>query len=468
MSNDDLSLYENFNLPYSLEAEQAVLGSILADSDQCVPQVVGVLSPDSFYVPAHRTVFKHVLEMYNNATPIDFITLLDRLKQEHDMANEDAKTFLMQLGQIVPTISNIAQYAKIVREKYYVRSLINMSRDVIEEATDSAADADVLLDSAEQKIYGIRQGKETQGLTHVSDSILELYANLHVLASADGEDAKGVATGISSVDRYILGMNPSDFVLLAARPGVGKTSFALNIATNVALKSNRTVAFFSLEMSKEQLVSRLLSAEAMIDSNQMRTGRIGNGPESEEWSRLIKAGGDLSRSPMYLDDTANITVPEMKARLRRLSGKHKLGLVVIDYLQLMTGSGRRTDNRVQEISEITRSLKIMAKELSVPILTLSQLSRETEKRTNDHRPMLSDLRDSGSIEQDADVVMFLYREEMYAKPEDGEEDPNQSHDCECIIRKNRHGETGTAGLHWDGTHTRFTSLEGIHREYEGV
>jgi len=449
-----------------MEAEQSVLGAVLADAAECLPQVVGIIGPECFYLPAHRTVFKVAVEMYGDAKPIDFITLLDRLNMEHDMAETDAKSFLVGLGQIVPSLSNVAQYAKIVKEKYNVRSVINISRDVIDKAADSAADSDTLIDYAEQELFSLRRDKQKTGLTHISGSVLELYENLNMLAMDDSDENRGVLTGISSVDRYILGMSPSDLVLLAARPGVGKTSFALNIARNVAVQYNKTVAFFSLEMTKEQLVGRLLSAEALIDSSKMRTGKLTEDGMSNEWSQLIEAGSLLSRAPIYLDDTSTITINDMKTKLRRLSSTTNLGLVIIDYLQLMT-SGTKIDNRVQEISQITRNLKIMAKELSVPILTLSQLSRETEKRKEDHRPLLSDLRDSGSIEQDADIVMFLYREKLYENLAE-DDDALQSHDCECIIRKNRHGEVGIAGIHWDGKHTRFTALEGIHREYESV
>jgi len=460
MAQDDIFSTEGYNLPYSLEAEQAVLGSIFTDPAECLPKIIGTLQPESFHLPVHHTIFSTVLSMYNEAVAIDFVTLLNELRQEHDMEDGAGKTYLMQLGQSVPSVANVEQYAKIVQEKYYVRTLIGMSRKIIEEATEETADADALIEAAEQRIYSIRQGRMTEGLTHIREAVKDTLDKLNALNSEDRDKMMGTPTGISSVDRLIIGMNPSDLILLAARPGMGKTSFALNIARNVALESQKTVAFFSLEMTKEQLASRLLSSEAMVDSVKMRTGKI----SEEEWNRLIREASRLTQSKIYLDESSNVTVPEMKARLRRLAGKEEIGLVVIDYLQLMTGSGKRSDNRVNEVSEITRNLKIMAKELRVPIITLSQLSRQSEGRT-DHRPMLSDLRDSGSIEQDADMVMFLYRDMYYAKDGDPSDGDPQSHDGECIVRKNRHGEVGTAMLHWDGQFTRFTAIEELRSEY---
>ena len=324
----------------------------------------------------------------------------------------------------------------------------------MEEASEGGADASTLLDSAEQRIFDIRRGKNMQGLQRLNEIIVQTFDRLDLLNSPDSDAYRGIPTGIHELDETITGLNKTDFILLGARPGMGKTSFALNIARHAAVKAGKTVAFFSLEMGKEQLCSRLLSTEALVGGTKLRTGKL----ENDEWVRLIEAGDILSHANIYLDDTPSITVPEIKAKLRRL--KH-VDLVIIDYLQLMTSANRRSEgNRVQEISEITRSLKIMAKELNLPVLTLSQLARDSEKRTN-HRPVLSDLRDSGSIEQDADIVLFLYREDYYA----GENDPGQETDRnsgECIVAKNRHGEAKTVPLHWQGEFMRFTAQEVVH------
>ena len=339
---------------------------------------------------------------------MDFVTVHERLKQDGTFEGTEAKAFLMQLAEIVPAISNVEVYAKIVRDKYEVRSLIIAARDIIEEAADGSYESETLLDSAEQKIFDIRRGKNLQGLQKLDEVIIETFDRLDLLNSDDNESIRPISTGIADLDRMITGLNRSDLILLAARPGMGKTSFALNIARHAGVKSRKKIAFFSLEMSKEQIASRLLSTEGLIEGTKLRTGKLSN----EEWTRLVEAGDVLGKTEIYLDDTPGITVPSMKAKLRRLRG---VDLVVIDYLQLMGGT-RRTDNRVQEISEITRNLKILAKEMNVPVITLSQLSSASEQRT-DHRPQLSDLRDSGSIEQDADIVLFLYREGYYEKDE---------------------------------------------------
>ena len=375
--------------------------------------------------------------------------MLDNLKKDSDFEENTAKTYLLQLAQIVPSIKNAQTYAYIVRDNYDVRTLITTARDIIEDASSGTNDAAMLLDSAEQRIFDIRQGKNMQGLQRINETIIETFDRLDALNSDENQLYQGIPTGIYDLDETITGLNRSDLILLAARPGMGKTSFALNIARHVAVKEKRKVAFFSLEMTKEQLTARLLSTEAMVGGVKLRIGKLAD----DEWIRLVEAGDILSKTEIYFDDTPGITVPEMKAKLRRLKN---VDLVVIDYLQLMSG-GRRIDNRVQEISEITRNLKIMAKEINVPVLTLSQLSRASEQRS-DHRPMLSDLRDSGSIEQDADIVLFLYRNDYYRDGENVDEDFDKN-SGECIIAKNRHGETRTVPLHWQGEFMRFTAKE---------
>ena len=380
--------------------------------------------------------------------------MLEKLKEQEGFEESGVKTYLLQLAQLVPSITNVETYARIVRDRYDVRTLIVTAREIVEEASEGGADASTLLDSAEQRIFDIRRGKNMQGLQRLNEIIVQTFDRLDLLNSPDSDAYRGIPTGIHELDETITGLNKTDFILLGARPGMGKTSFALNIARHAAVKAGKTVAFFSLEMGKEQLCSRLLSTEALVGGTKLRTGKL----ENDEWVRLIEAGDILSHANIYLDDTPSITVPEIKAKLRRL--KH-VDLVIIDYLQLMTSANRRSEgNRVQEISEITRSLKIMAKELNLPVLTLSQLARDSEKRTN-HRPVLSDLRDSGSIEQDADIVLFLYREDYYA----GENDPGQETDRnsgECIVAKNRHGEAKTVPLHWQGEFMRFTAQEVVH------
>ena len=453
--DDSVTVGNNgLNLPFSPEAEQSVLGAILLDSS-CMDRVAEILPrPDYFYLTSNRQIYAVMLQMFTEGHPIDFVTVLESLKQTESFDEADGKTYLLQLAQLVPSISNVESYACIVRDKYDVRTLITTARDIVEEASAGGADSATLLDSAEQRIFDIRRGKNMQGLQKIDEIILDEFDRLDKLNSPDADQYRGVPTGIKELDDTISGLNRTDFILLGARPGMGKTSFALNIARYAAVKAQKRVAFFSLEMSKEQLVSRLLSTEAMVEGTKLRTGRL----SEDEWIRLIEAGDILSKTQLYFDDNPAITVPEIKAKLRRLKD---VDLVVIDYLQLMTSSVR-IDNRVQEISQITRNLKIMAKELNVPVLTLSQLARDSEKRTN-HRPVLSDLRDSGSIEQDADIVLFLYRQDYYQDSETPAEDGDRNQ-SECIVAKNRHGETKTVPLHWQGEYMRFSAQEVIRSE----
>lgn len=440
--------FDGFKLQYSLEAEQSVLGSILIDSS-CLNKVAEILiNPEYFYLANHKIIYSAMIEMFTIGQPVDYVTVLDKIKANDELDYNHFKSYLLELAQIVPTVSNVEFYAEIVRDKYNVRNLVTTAREIINDASGGDVDSSELLNSAEQKIFDIRRGKETRGLQRVNEIVVQTFDRLDALNSQDGNDYLGIPTGIKELDRVIMGLNKSDLILLAARPGMGKTSFSLNIAEHASTVKEKTVAFFSLEMSKEQLVSRLLSSKGQISGQSLKMGRL----NEKEWERLIEAGDILSKASLYIDDTPGITIPEMKAKLRRLG---KVDLVIIDYLQLMT-SARRIDNRVQEISEITRNLKIMAKEFDVPVITLSQLSRASEQRT-DHRPVLSDLRDSGSIEQDADIVLFLYREGYY---ENGEIDENQDKNSgECIIAKNRHGETRSVPLHWQGQFMRFTAQE---------
>ena len=442
--------YDGLNLPYSPEAEQAVLGAIIIDSG-VINEVAEVLTDSRyFHVNTHRDIYAAVLDLYNNGRNIDFITLLERLKKDRNFDESTGKTYLMDLAQNCPSVSNAAEYAKIVREKYDVRSLINASRDTIRDASDGEIEPQTLIDAAEQRIFDIRRDT-INGLEPLNKVLLREFDRLDALNSNTDDSLKPVSTGLGDLDRVITGLNRSDLIFLAARPGMGKTSFALNIAKHVSMVSKKTVAFFTLEMSKEQLASRLLSSEALVGGTKLRTGKLNN----EEWERIVKAGDVLSKCDFYLDSTPSITVGEMKSKLRRLKN---IDFVVIDYLQLMT-SGRRIENRVQEVSEITRSLKILAKELNVPVLCLSQLNRSAESRA-DHRPMISDLRESGSTEQDADIVLLLYREGYYGNQSDEQNDAQTDYNSgECIVAKNRHGETTSVKLHWQGEFMRFTSVE---------
>ncbi len=457
MPDTPVQAFSGVNLPFNLEAEQSVLGAVLLDSS-CLDTVAEILpSAEYFYQSSHAAIYGAMLQMFTAGEPIDYVTLLSRLQKDPSFLENGGKEYLLQLAQIVPSIANADAYARIVRDKYDTRTLILTAREILEEASSGTQDASTLLDAAEQKIFDIRRGQNMQGLERIDQTILETFKRLDLLNQPDSDAYRPIPTGIHELDRVITGLNRTDLILLAARPGMGKTSFALNLARNAAVQSKKRVAFFSLEMTREQLASRLLSTEAQISGTRLRTGEI----PDEAWPRLVEAGDVLSQTQLYFDDDSAITVPQMKAKLRRLKD---VDLVVIDYLQLMS-SGMRTDNRVQEISFITRNLKIMAKELDVPVLCLSQLSRESEKRTT-HKPMLSDLRDSGSIEQDADIVLFLYREGYYANQDNapGPSPDDDQNSAECIVAKNRHGETRSVPLHWQGEYMRFTAPEVVRHE----
>ena len=438
-------------LPYSVEAEQAVLGSIIIDP-KCLNDVATSIKAEYFYIPQHREIYATLAEMYELSQTIDFISLLEKLKRDGVYDEAGGKAYLTQLVQTVPSAANVLTYVAIVRERYTARSLMTAAQDIIKDINDNALDSSRLLDSAEQRIYEIRQGREVTGLTHIKSVIEnETYDRLSKMADPETRaDYVGIPCGIGELDRMITGLNKSDLIILGARPGMGKTSFALNIVRNVAVNTGRTVCFFSLEMTRDQLAQRMLSSEAGIKSEKLRTGEL----DEDEWTRLAQAGDALSKADIYFDETSSITVPEMKAKLRRMK---KVDLVVIDYLGLMH-SARQIDNRVQEISEISRNLKIMAKDLNVPVLCLSQLSRGPESR-QDKRPMLSDLRESGSIEQDADIVLFIYRPDYYPDAK-----PDTKNKAEVIVAKNRHGEIGKVELQWEGQFTTFRSRETRYEE----
>ncbi|MDR1892498.1 MAG: replicative DNA helicase [Oscillospiraceae bacterium] len=452
MPADSFFHLDSQNLPYSLEAEQAVLGSVLIDPPS-IFRVADVLRADYFYLPQHSAVYASMAGLFELNRKLDTVTVLEELRKTGAYDEAGGKAYLLQLAQLRPSAANIESYAEIVREKHYLRSLIAASRDIIAEATAEETDAARLLDSAEQRIFEIRQGRDVSGLKHIGDVLMgETLDRLDKLTSPEHRDEYiGIPTGLSGLDRMLTGLNKSDLIIVGARPGMGKTSFVLNIAKNVAQKQKKTVCIFSLEMTRDQLAQRLLSDAASIQSEKLRTGEL----KPEEWSDLIAASGILGNCQIYLDETSGITVQQMKAKLRRMK---RVDLVVVDYLQLMQ-TAKPKDNRVAEVTEITRNLKIMAKELNVPVLVCAQLSRAPEKNGGkSHRPQLSDLRESGSIEQDADIVLFLYREFYYKNTAEDLEDINENA-AECIVSKNRHGETGTVEMHWDGRFTRFTEEE---------
>ena len=443
---------EGRRLPYSVEAEQSVLGSILVDP-KCIADVMTLLKPENFYIPQHQAIFRVLCGMFEFNQTTDFVSLLEKLKTEGVYDEAGGKQYLMNLAQVVPSAANVVTYAEIVREKSYARSLIVAAQDIIKDASENMKDAGELLELAEQRIFDIRQGRDISGLVNIKDIIVnETYDRLSKMADpATREDYVGIPCGIGALDRMITGLNKSDLIIVGARPGMGKTSFVLNIAREVAMKAKKTVCFFSLEMTRDQLAQRMLSNEASIESSKLRTGEL----TAEEWTRLAQAGTHLSEAELYFDETSNITVPQMKAKLRRMK---KVDLVIIDYLGLIH-SAEKSENRVTEVTKITKGLKVMAKELGVPVIVCAQLSRGTEAKGKSHRPALSDLRESGSIEQDADIVLFLYRDTYYDGEKGEDEERSDQNKAECIVAKNRHGEVGTVDLHWDGQFTRFSAQD---------
>lgn len=455
MNNQTIIANADKNLPYSLESEQAVLGCILID-----PSVLGrvalLLKADYFYLPQHKAIFLAMLELDASGNgKVDALLLLELLRNQHVFSEEDGKEYLVRLAEFVPTVENLESYCKIIKDKYYVRTLITVSGDIINMAYENQDEAEKVLDTAEQRIYDIRQGKAVAGPAPISDVISDVYDRLNKLNSPDKELYKGLPTGFPDFDKMVTGLNRSDLVLIGARPAMGKTSFALNLARNVAVKGKRKVVFFSLEMSKEQLAQRVISTEARIPSQKMRTGDL----TPQEWESLSGACVFLADIQLYFDDTANITVPEMKARIRQLKN---VDCVFIDYLQLMQGS-KKTENRVQEVSEITRSLKLMAKDLNIPVVVCAQLSRSTEGRGHSHKPQLADLRESGSIEQDADIVVMLYRDDYYKDEKDNPDDVVVNA-AELLVQKNRHGPTGSIKMAWNPKFTLYTCVEQQHDE----
>ena len=440
-------------LPHSVEAEQAVLGSMLIDP-RCVSEVIDKLRTDDFYIRQNKEIYETIYSMFNFSLTIDPVTVLENMKQNGYYDENQSRGYILQLMDTTPTAANVGEYIEIIKDKTLLRRVAEAAGELtamIQEGTSTGQD---ILEAAEQRIYAIRQGRAARGLVPISDVIIDVYDRLEELAASENA-IPGMSTGLRDLDRAISGLNNTDLILLAARPGMGKTSMALNVLLDAGKKSGKKVAFFSLEMSREQLALRLISSECFVDNKKLVTGKLSD----EDWESVAAAADSLNRSTIYIDDDSSVTVADINAKCRRVEN---LGLIVIDYLQLMQSAGgksnNRGENRQQVVSDISRSLKIMAKELNVPVLCLSQLSRANESR-NDKRPMLSDLRESGAIEQDADIVLFLYREGYYNKDT---ENPNLA---ECIIAKNRHGETGTVELQWTPEFTTFTDMEWRREEY---
>ena len=436
-------------LPFSAIAEQSLLGSILIDPES-INQVADLISSDDFYLEEHRQIYLAMHSLFNTNNQIDVVTLIDELVKNGVYSKSGGEEYIKVIVQTVPNALNIKDYAKIVKDKSILRQLIDMCAEVSDAAYSEQDEVAAIIESAQSRLYSITQGREVKNFRHIREVLHDVFAHLQAMRN-DPEGNQGTSTGFRSLDRVLAGMGNSDLIIVGARPGMGKTSFCLNIGTNVAKQTKRAVAMFSLEMSAEQLVSRVLSSEALIDSYSLRTGEL----KEDEWFHLAQASSSLSGCDILIDDTPGISVTKMKAKLRRVNN---LGLVIIDYLQLMQ-SDKKIENRTQEVSEISRSLKILAKELNVPVICCSQLSRGTEANTN-KRPMISHLRESGSIEQDADVIIFLYRDEYYKSTEGGDSvaPDTEQNVAEIIIAKNRHGSTDTVKVGWTGRYTRFREL----------
>lgn len=444
---------EAVTMPASIEAEQAVLGALLVDQ-QWVVEVMDTLRPECFYVEQHRQIYNAIRRLFQAGGKVDFVTVLNELVGIGAFTEDYGKRYMVSLAQMTPLLtSDISAHVRIIREKYERRCLIEAARAIVSEASDESNSMTALLDRAEQRIFEISNYRAAGGLIPISEVMVDALDHLMLMNSDRRDEFVGIPSGIKSLDDTISGLNKSDLIILAARPGMGKTSFALNIARNVAVQQKRAVAFFSLEMTREQLALRILSSESGIDSHKLREGNI----SEDEWPSISDAANRLQDAQIYLDESSNITVTEMKAKLRR---KKDIGLVIIDYLQLM--NIKNTGNRAADVGELSRNLKIMAKELNVPVICLSQLNRMTEGR-KEHRPQLSDLRDSGSIEQDADIVLMLYREDYYKDEEGKSPDDVKIGEAYCAVAKNRHGETRDIPLKWTGSTMRFSAVDEFHQ-----
>ncbi len=439
-------------MPVSVQAEQALLASIIVKPD-CFDKIGGMITADDFYLEEHKTIYTALLKMYAESKTIDMVTLVNALVEGGYRDKEGGIQYISLICEAVPAAANIKDYAKIVKDKSTLRRLIGICDEITEDAYNES-DVRTVVDNAEQKIFDLSHNNDSREFRHIRDVLQNVYKDIEVLSESGGA-VTGAKTGFSGLDRMLIQMGRGDLVIVGARPGMGKTSFALNIATNVAKSTKKAVAIFSLEMSGEQLVTRIISSEAMVDSHNLRTGQL----RSEDWENIAEVISSLSGCDIFIDDTSQITAPEMKSKLRRIQN---LGLVVIDYIGLMASTSN-TDNRAQQVGEISRNLKVMAKDFGVPIVCCAQLNRGTESRPGaGKRPTLADLRDSGSIEQDADIVLFLYRDEYYkdisgAQGDDAAAD--SANTAEVIVAKNRHGSVGNVKMGWTGQFTKFRTLE---------
>ena len=437
------------SLPQSIEAEQSVIGSMIIDKT-AIAQAAEGLKEEDFYRDSHKVIFKAIIKMFQKDMAVDLVTLLEYLKSTSQLENAGGATYVTEISGSVPTTANLSSYIKIVSEKSTLRRLIRASTEIIEASYNEQGNVEKVLDTAEKRIFDIAEKRSTSDYEALSDVLERSFQQIEKLFNNKG-DITGVGSGFMDLDAKTSGFQKGDMVLIAARPSMGKTTFALNIAEHAALREGKSVVIFSLEMSKDQLAYKLLCSEANVDMLALRTGNL----EDKDWDSIARASGPLSKAKIYIDDTAGVTVMEMRSKCRRIKIEHGIDLIMIDYLQLMSGSG--SESRQQEVSEISRSIKALAKEMECPVIALSQLSRAPEQRA-DHRPMLSDLRESGSIEQDADVVMFLYRDEYYNK------ETEEKNVGECIIAKQRNGPVGTVKLAWLGQFSKFGNLDTVHRD----
>ncbi|MCF0136627.1 MAG: replicative DNA helicase [Lachnospiraceae bacterium] len=433
--------------PHSDEAEQSVLGSVLMDPD-AVAAAAENLKPEDFYDPKHKEIFEAVLELYRKGSAVDVVTLKTRLESRGTLETCGGMKYLGQLAIAVPNSVYVKNYIRIVRERALNRRFIKLANNILAESYSTQTPIEELSEKVEQEVFGILQNRGSEDFQHISELLGESFENIENAARNHGT-VPGIPTGFADLDAKLAGLHNSDLVLVGARPSMGKTAFGLNIIQNAALRAGKSCAVFSLEMSGAQVATRLLGSEAGVNMEHLRTGEM----EDEDWEKLVDALGTLSEAKIYVDDTGGITLSEVRSKCRKLKIEHGLDLVMIDYLQLMSGSGKGNDNRQQEISEISRGLKMLARELNIPVIALSQLSRQLESRS-DHRPMMSDLRESGAIEQDADVIMFIYRDEYYHP------DSEEKGVAEIIISKQRNGPVGTVKLHYAGQYVRFANLEG--------
>ncbi len=457
MENENNAVQQQQNigreLPYSREAEQSVIGAILSNAPACVGDAVEILKPTDFYFAQHSVIFGVILDLFNENSAIDFITVGNRLSRDDKLERIGGIEYLRNAASNVPTTRNVIYYSNIVREKAVLRRLIACSDRIADMAYNAVDKSDIILEQAEQLVFDVSAEREQNDIMRINDVLYTSYQQL-VEDSMNEGGITGLSTGFNELNRRTGGFHGGELILIAGRPGMGKSSFAVNIAEYVSITEKKTVAIFNLEMPKEQIVNRILCSQALVNSNKIRTGEM----EADDWQKIGEIVNKVGAAPMYIDDTATITVSQIRAKCRRLKQTQNLELVVIDYLQLMQSSGRN-DSRQQEVSEISRSLKILAKELNIPVIALSQLSRASESRS-DKRPMLSDLRESGAIEQDADMVMFLYRDDYYNP------DTEDKNIAECIVAKNRSGETGMFKLGWKGEYTKFSNIEFVMKEEE--